>query len=146
MSGSQLEMGDLGENANEAYLASRATVANLRPEENLAFRTTVANLRPEENLASRATVTNLRPDGNVPSRVKTRFRTKVIRGLSTGKQILDILSNVSEVKSLFAMGTVPCRFSYSCSAQLPFINFRLLPQPQAHHRATPYFCFRKIRF
>jgi hypothetical protein len=104
MSGSQLEMGDLGENANEAYLASRATVANLRP------------------------------DGNLPSRVKTQFRTKVIRGLSTGKQILDILSNVSEVKSLFAMGTVPCRFSYRCSAQLPFINFRLLPQPQAPHR------------
>lgn len=82
-------MGDIGENANEAYLASRAAVANLRPE---------------ENLASRTTVTNLRPNGNLPSRVKTRFGTKVIRGLSTGKQMLHILSNVSQRKSLFRYG------------------------------------------
>jgi hypothetical protein len=58
MSSFQLEMGDLGEKAYEACLASRATVTNTRPEKNL------------------------------PPRVKILCRTRVIRRLSAGSKFL----------------------------------------------------------
>lgn len=63
MGGSQLEMGDLGEKAYEACLASRATVGNLRPEENL------------------------------PSKSQDTVLVEGYSRVVCGKQILDILSN-----------------------------------------------------